>query len=328
MNKYLLLADTHLGIRASSDAWHDIVINLFKEIRDVCIREEIGTILHLGDFFHERKATNTKTLDVAQQIEKILFGLNMYIIVGNHDIFYKSLLNPTSLQIFKDSPAIKVIDTTTIIGDNCTLVPWGLMPDSSGGGYCFGHFPIKTFYMNNSRICNKGFSPQVFKGFEHTYSGHFHTPSNDGNITYLGSPYAQTFHDINSKRGYYIFDNGHLEFIEYTSAPKFVKIKSEDGFLPDDIKGNIVKLIFTKDHGTTINEKIVNIVNSFNPFSLSVDFSESSGEEVKGDSEGISLLSNLDILKEYSKKYKHPENIKKKILEEIIENMVKEIEEE
>ena len=197
------------------------------------------------------------------------------------------------------------------------------------GKYCFGHFEFNGFYMNNNRICDKGEDPSGVQaaGFEHIYSGNFHGAHTQGNITYLGAPYAQTFNDTGGNRGYYIFDNGKLEFIEFTGAPKYVKINSDQVVEPEVIKNNVVRLVFTKDYGTIKNEKLVDHIKSFEPFSMSVDFSGISGEEVEDREEDtISLLSNLDILREYAVKRERPENIKEKTLMEMIEKLAGELE--
>ena len=334
MNKYLLLVtDSHLGINQSSDVWHEIVLNLFKDIRDTCIKRGIRTIVHLGDFFHYRKSTNTKTLEIAYQIESILSEVqHTYIIIGNHDTYFKDQIIPTSLQIFQDSKTITVIDKVTQL-ENLVLVPWNqhVRGMDARGKYCFGHFEFNGFYMNNNRVCDKGMDPMDIEiaGFEHIYSGHFHGAHTQGNITYLGAPYSQTFNDVDGSKGYYIFDNGKLEFIEFTGAPKFIKIHSEMAVEPEVIEGNVVKLVFTKDYGTVQNEKLVNRIKSFKPFSVSVDFSKISNEDIEGreeEEDSISLLSNLDILKEYAMKKKTPENINKKTLMEMIEKLSEEIE--
>ncbi len=66
--RYLLVTDTHLGLYGDSDEWHAVVRELFKDIVDTCHREDIRTIIHLGDFFHNRKSINTKTQAIAHGI--------------------------------------------------------------------------------------------------------------------------------------------------------------------------------------------------------------------------------------------------------------------
>jgi len=327
--KILIITDTHLGLNKSSDVWHDITLNLFREITDLCLSKDINTILHLGDFFHEKKHTNQKTLDVAYEIANIVKPINMTIITGNHDIYYKDAITPSSLQCFKDTDNINVITETTVYNENIILVPWRGNIPSSKDSFCFGHLDINTFQYNNVRVCNDGnLEPQDFQKFQQVYSGHFHTPSTKGNIQYIGSAFQQTFNDINSSRGYYIWqEDGDLEFIEYKGAPKFIEIHTEQEI--KGVEGNIIKLIYDKDYGTNKNTKILEQVERMNPLRLKPDFSNIvlEGEEYVDSSEDISIIEHDDIVREWIKSNKVPENINKKVLLKIMTKMMEEEEE-
>ena len=319
--RYLILGDSHLGIYGNNEIWHNIVFRLFQEIHDKMARENIHHMIHLGDFFHDRKALNIKSLELSFAIADMFSDCIMTIIVGNHDTFYKNKVDPTSLQIFNKYENIHVIKETTIMND-ITLVPW-LGKIEKPTKFCMGHLELNGFSMNNSYICSKGGDPTVYKDFEHVMSGHFHTPSSGNNITYIGSPYQQTFHDIDSVRGYYIFDDGDLEFIEFVDSPKFIKIHTKDNDLDEsDIKGNVVKLIFDENYGTVKNEEIVSTVSSFKPIRLDIDFSNVS--IVDDDMEDLDdgdqdLLDHSDIIESYVKEHvKVPEHMSKERLLNII----------
>lgn len=325
--KALIVADTHLGINKSSEKYHEVVKNLFTEILDVCKEKNIERVIHLGDFFHERKATNTKTLNIAHKIADSFEQSNvlMYIIVGNHDIYFKDSLIPTTLEIFKEYTQVKVINEITEI-DNLILCPWGSIPTGYHGGFCMGHFEINGFKMNSTYICNAGEDANTFKDFEHVFSGHFHTPSSHGNITYLGSAFPQTFHDLGNHHGYYIFDNGETEFIEYTGAPKFIEYRTGDDIATQSLTGNIVKLIFTEDFGTVKNQQIIDEIWSHGPFRVKPDFSnvKIEGTEETQDASTIGLLDHGEILKEYVVKSEFPEHLKKKTILSMIEKLKEE----
>ena len=314
----VLLSDTHLGLQKSSDLWHEVTLNLFQEIRDFCIRNNIDTILHLGDFFHERKSTNTKSLDMAYEIVSMLDPIKMVIITGNHDSFYKDKVKPTSLQSLEKYNNINIIYENLYVEEiSSLLVPWVYdnIEAPRECKYCFGHFSIEGFSMNNHFKCTKGSSASMFSQFEHVYSGHFHTPSSNTNITYIGSPFQQNFNDINSNRGYYTFDNGQLEFIEYTSAPKFIKQHTEKKF--SDIEGNIVQLIYDKDYGVSKNTKILDEVMRMNPLKISTNFTNISEEDEQPTEMTSDMLDHKDITMEYIQKDKIPDHLNKKILKEM-----------
>ena len=322
--KYLLVTDTHLGLYNDSDVWLEVVVNLFSQIRQTCHRENIKKIIHLGDFFHNRKSINTKTQTAAQEIIDNLHGLDLFIIVGNHDTYYKNKIQPTSLKIFRKEPNVHVVEDTMFI-DEIMAVPWGGEIRPTHLKYCMGHFAITGFNMNDSYVCKKGQDPSIFNQFQKVYSGHFHTPSTQGKITSLGSPYQQTFHDADSTRGYYIFENGEIDLIEFKQYPHFVKMSTEN-MRPMKITGNIIKLTFDKDYGTAENEKIVESVMNKNPHQIHVDFSKVTYDvDDEPDEDLPDMIDHDGIIRDYVGKIEKPENIKQKTLLDIMFNLTEEI---
>ena len=323
--KKLIVTDTHLGLYQDSDKWLDIVLQFFKDLVLYCHREQISEVIHLGDFFDNRKSLNTKTQHAAHRIAKILAVQNLHIriVVGNHDCYFKNQIHPTSLELFNKYSHIDIIDEPTIV-DDILLVPWGGYNEVYKGQvpkYCFGHFAINGFHMNDSYICKTGMDVAKFRDFEMVLSGHFHTPSRQGNVVYLGAPYGQTFHDVDGKRGFYTFDDGQLDFVEYPKAPKFKKIRTEaivthttlnDDFGNEVIKGNVVRLVFDKDYGTIENQNIQDFVLKYEPFAYSIDFTKIESEEMEADETVVENRSQM--ITEYLTGQSYPENIKVPVL--------------
>jgi DNA repair exonuclease SbcCD nuclease subunit len=305
------------------------VFSLFQEIQQVCIKENIRHIIHLGDFFHDRKVLNTKTQNVAHRIAELFTDIaRVHLILGNHDVYYKDRLNPTTAELFRKHDSFRIVDSILQI-DDIVLCPWGLVPEGFEG-WCFGHFELKGFKMNNTFVCEHGQEPaDLRKGnnFQHIYSGHFHTPSTQGNITYLGSPYQQTFHDLGSPRGYYIWEDGELDFREFTSAPKFILMEAEN-INTQLVKGNIVRLVFRHDQGSVKNQKIIDEIMSFTPVKMQVDFSQikiEGTEEMREDQVEASLLDHTQIIEEYVSKTALPDFASRRMLLKMIEKLREEI---
>jgi len=313
MKKFVMLGDTHLGLYNDSEIWHNTIKILFEEICDYCIRNDIDTVIHGGDFFHNRKSINTKTLSTALEISKILKDIQVLLIVGNHDTFFKNKIKPNSIELFQKHKNITIIDTPTKI-DNILLVPWNTNFDGIEAEYCFGHFEINGFHMNDYYVCNKGINPAIFNKFKSTYSSHFHTPSRQNNIIYLGSAIQQTFNDVGGKRGYYVFDDGELTFIEFHKYPHFIKCNASDKVI-DNLNGNIVRLTFLEDYGENKNQQIVDEVLSKNPLQIHVDFKISkdiSGE--KQEEVDVGMLDHDKVITSYIKNCETPKHINKKTL--------------
>jgi DNA repair exonuclease SbcCD nuclease subunit len=314
----------------ASDLYHDVVYSLFKEIQQVCLEQNIKHIVHLGDFFHDRKVLNTKTQNVAHRIANLFTDdILMYLVLGNHDIYYKDRLNPTTAELFNTHPAIRPIDKITKIHGDIVLCPWGLVPKGHEG-YLMGHFELNGFKMNSTFVCEHGQDVaelQKDNNFKHIYSGHFHTPSTKNGITYLGSPYQQTFHDVGSARGYYIWEDGEMEFIEFKSAPQFMIMETEN-INTKLVKNNIVRLVFREDRGSVENQKMIDEIMSFSPVKLQVDFSQvkiEGSEEVREAQVEASLLDHNQIIKDYIDKTALPEFVNKKMLLTMIDKLKEEI---
>jgi len=331
--KKLICTDTHLGLYSDSDIWLDIVLNFFKHITKYCYQNKIDRIIHLGDFFHNRKALNTKTQHVAHRIAKVLgtiSNLHMTIIVGNHDCYYKNQIHPNTLEFFDKYPHIQVIDEPTL-DDGILLLPWGSVPEKDDGhyaAYLFGHFAINGFHMNDSYVCRDGLSRTLMKDFEMVLSGHFHTPSRQDNVQYIGAPYGQTFHDAFGIRGFHIFDEGKLDFIPYEGSPKFTKLKSEQveerADIENIVRGNIIRLYFDKDYGTNKNQEIVDKVMEFKPLQFSTVFSgENEEETIDVDAK---MDSREDIADEFIDTMEFAENIKVPTLKAMFKKLMKEAE--
>lgn len=326
--KRLLICDSHLGLYSDSDLWLDIVLNFYKHIVKYCIKNNIKEIVHLGDFFHNRKVLNTKSQHTAHRIAKVLEiskELHTYIIVGNHDCYYKNQIHPNTLELFKKYNHITIIDEITKL-DDILLVPWGMVPeDTQEAKYCFGHFAINGFHMNDSYKCKTGIDRIKFKDFDMVMSGHFHCPSSNDNIKYLGAPYGQNFNDADGVRGYHLFEDGKLNFIEYNDAPKFKKIFPES-YSEEDITGNIIKLVFTKDYGTNKNQEIIDNIIKYKPLLYSIDFANiktDDSEEQIG--EDISIDNKDQIVNQYIDKQEYPTNINVSTLKAMFKKMMKEV---
>jgi len=182
--------------------------------------------------------------------------------------------------------------------------------------------------MNDSYVCKKGMDVSEFEQFEQVYSGHFHTPSKQGKITYLGAPYQQTFHDAGGTRGYYIFEDGQLELVEFNDYPHFVKMNTEN-ISKSQIEGNIVKLMFEFDYGSRENQIIVDSVMEHHPHQLHIDFSKVTYEvDDEPEEEMVDMIDHSEIVRDFVGKIDKPKNIKDKTLLDIMFKLMEEIKNE
>jgi hypothetical protein len=167
----------------------------------------------------------------------------LYALVGNHDVAYKNTLEVNSPNLLlKGYDNIKIYDefeTVDFDGIKVDVVPWicdeneadifAKIKDSKAQ-ICFGHFEISGFEMDKGNVCEVGIDKQALSKYDIVLTGHFHHKSNDGNITYVGTPYEMTWADFNDTKGFHIFDTDTRE-LEFVKNPfsMFHKISYDDG---------------------------------------------------------------------------------------------------
>jgi UDP-2,3-diacylglucosamine pyrophosphatase LpxH len=219
--KVALITDSHFGIRKGSQIFHDYFAEFYHgTFFQYLDRHNIDTVVHLGDCFDVRKGIDYWSLDWA----KTNFfnplrdrGIDLHLIVGNHDIFYKETLsiNSAVLNLAEyDNIAIYAgPQTVTIKGTDVFMVPWictgnaerfAQELDASSASVSMGHLELAGFYANKDYQCQHGTDAKIFSKFDRVFSGHFHKKSTSGNITYLGIILLFCIHII---KNYYLFVN-------------------------------------------------------------------------------------------------------------------------
>lgn len=222
--KFAILNDTHAGIRNSSEVFLD---NAEKFYRDVFFpylaQEGISHIIHLGDFFDNRKFINFRALHRTRKMflsELRERSITMDIICGNHDTFYKNTNELNSLKEllghYMDEVNIIHEPTEMQYGDvTFGLVPW-IAPDNEEQSLEFlrttkathigGHFELNGFEVMKGVEMQHGMETGIFDRFDAVYSGHYHTKSSKNNIHYLGTQLEFFWNDAHDPKHFHVFD--------------------------------------------------------------------------------------------------------------------------
>lgn len=341
--KRILVTDTHLGHKKANDFYLELTFLLFEDIGAYAQENGITELIHLGDFFDNRKSMSLKTLAYAERIGENLKRFDKsYLILGNHDLYYKDRYIPNSHQAFNNMEHLFVIDEPTNVG-NMLLVPWiceqgdmfdpqtyYTMIEESDAEYCLGHWEINGSKMNVSGREAEGsvWNFSSFAQYKETFSGHFHTPGEyPSNVRYLGASHHMDFND-SGPRGWYVFDDetGELEFVEWDKYPKYVKwVAKQDNVFGGEFKGQVVKIIFEEDFGTTINNQIIQDVINSEPHQVFTEYKftkVTTGDTVEVD---IQLAGPVEVHKDFLEKSEIPANLNKKVAEKIIEQIYEEV---
>jgi DNA repair exonuclease SbcCD nuclease subunit len=229
--KIALITDTHWGVRNDNLAFLDYFDKFyddtfFKELDN----RGISTVLHLGDIVDRRKYISYVTLRRLKEgfIEPcIKRGIDLHVIVGNHDVPYKNTNDINAMQELFDKANINYYSYCQQV--NFDGVPHAIVPWINNENYgatmeflknteaqvVFGHFEIAGCLMDRGNMNEHGMKISDFDRFDRVMSGHFHHKSTTKNIDYLGCPYELTWADYQDPKGFHIYDTEtrELEFI-------------------------------------------------------------------------------------------------------------------
>ena len=112
MSKVFIFTDTHLGARSNSTEWMDIMEEAHFKFIIPTIKKHFkpgDIIINCGDVFDNRTSINVKSMDLGIKIYEELSKIGpVHIIAGNHDIYYKTSTEISSLDILKYIPNVTV----------------------------------------------------------------------------------------------------------------------------------------------------------------------------------------------------------------------------
>jgi len=320
--KVALIADPHFGIKKGADLFLENQINYFKnEVVPYLIKNKIDTIMLLGDIFDNRHNINVKVKDAVYNLfEKHLFQFQIFMLIGNHDTYYRTTTDVHSLQFFKKFSNITVVDDIekfTIGGRDILMVPW--QPNIADFtdrvaaknikrlDVCLGHFDITGFKLNKKKVSEEGIDSNIFfNNYTLTFSGHFHTRSKskvgEYEIIFIGAPYHLTRHDIGEMRGMCILDleNLHYDFVNSHHTIKYIHLNYPAEVTQKMIEGNIidVQVVFDGTLDEHHLEKYIQNIENFKPIAPPNVIMVNKMLDAK-ESKNLKIKSVQGLMKEY-----------------------------
>ena len=321
--KIAILNDTHAGCRNSSDIFMDYQERFYAEVFfPYLIENDIKHILHLGDYYDNRKTINFKAL---QHNRKIFLepmrelGITMDIIPGNHDVYYK---NTNELNALKELQGhymneVNLVMKPTVVdydGTGIALVPW-INPENEKESLEFlanckadivgAHLELQGFEMSKGMPCMEGMDRKHFDRFDMVLTGHFHAKSTQNNIYYLGSQMEFFWNDCNDPKHFHILDTETREltpivnpitiyekiYYDHENMRKFQDLKYLDN--------KFVKVIVTNKGDPYEFERFIDRVQAqkIHELKIAEDFKEFVGSNV--DDGSVSVDDTETLVYEY-----------------------------
>jgi DNA repair exonuclease SbcCD nuclease subunit len=275
--KVAIITDTHYGARKGSKYLHDYFELFYKNVFFPALEEHgIDTVIHMGDVFDSRKSIDYQSFEWAKRVVfEPLKKYNVHAIVGNHDCYYKNTNDTNSPQLLLQSyPNVKTYQeiTEAQIGNLQVLfIPWINAENFessvntikvSNSKCAMGQLELNGFRAHRGHTMEEGMDSTLFEKFDRTFSGHYHTRSENGKIFYLGNPYEMFWNDVNDPRGFHIFDTETREQTPVNNPYRlFYNIWYEDEnyklFNATEYKGKVVKVIVKKKSNQKSFEKFL-----------------------------------------------------------------------
>jgi DNA repair exonuclease SbcCD nuclease subunit len=327
---FAVISDMHFGVRKNSKLHLDNLVNFLDNIFFPHLeRNNVKTIVNLGDLFDNRKALDSKVLEVCQKhyIDPIERGGYEHIILcGNHDAYYDNSNRVNWLRHILDPAKHTIVDThchtQDIVGHSCLFVPW-IAPDDrasmiksieiSQAKYCFGHFEIAGGMFNRNRKADHGDDPYIFEKFNQTFSGHFHKKhavAGHSKILYVGSPYEMTWDDEGLPKGAWTFKLTGMNLgSQYINNNRKIYEKHEYYGASPNIpveywRGKHLNFIIpSKELEADFEKRMVPVLRTIAYESLTVDTLADISEKSGGISENQSTSSDSTDMQAYFSEY-------------------------
>lgn len=321
--KVAILNDTHCGVRNSSNVFLDNAEKFFSDVFfPYLLANNIQHIVHLGDFYDNRKFVNFNALSRCRNyfLKPLRENkMTMDIICGNHDTYYKNTNELNSLKelLGHYMNEVHIVHEPTVMdydGLKMALVPW-ICAENEERTIKFiknckadivgGHFDIIGYEMMKGIKCEHGLDRSLFERFEAVYSGHFHTKSSQDNIHYLGSQLEFFWNDAHDNKYFHILDTDTRELTPVRNPhTMFHRIRYDDlstDYMDYDlsqVEGKFVKIVvINKKNQFTFDRFVDRIQNrTIHDLKIQETFDEFIGSNVD---DKVSVEDTAELLNNY-----------------------------
>lgn len=233
-DKVVVFTDIHFGLRHNSKEHNQDCLDFLDWLIETAREHGAETCIFMGDWHHHRSNINILTLDYTMQALRKLNASfkKCYVMVGNHDLFYREKREIHSMVVGTEFPNIVLVDSPVVL-DNVALIPWLVEEEwkevaNIESKYLFGHLELPGFKMNAQvEMPDHGeLNSTHFEHQDYVFSGHFHKRQTKGKINYIGNPFGHNYSDVwDFERGAMFLEwDKEPVFLDYESGPRFITI--------------------------------------------------------------------------------------------------------
>lgn len=220
--KVACFTDIHFGLKGGSRVHNQDCEDFVTWFCETAKAKGCETAIFLGDWHHNRSTTDVSTMNyTVSNLERLNNSFErVYLILGNHDEYYKDKREIHSLEFARLFPNIVPVNKIHTDGD-VTIMPW-LIGDEwqkvpkIKSRYMFGHLELPHFYMNAMvQMPDHGqLQSTHFQNQEYVFTGHFHKRQHNKNIVYIGNAFPHNYADAGD-------DDRGMMILEWGKAPEY-----------------------------------------------------------------------------------------------------------
>ena len=230
--KVACFTDIHFGMKGNSRVHNDDCEAFIYWFIDQAKAHGCETCIFLGDWHHHRASTNVSTMNyTVSNMERLGKAFEkVYVLMGNHDLFYREKREINSMEFIRNIPNIHLVNDW-IVEDDVALIPWIVGDEwkkiqKMKQQYVFGHFELPYFKMNAmvEMPDHGGITASDISNPEYVFSGHFHARQYKGNIHYIGNAFPHNYADAgDNERGAMFLTWGEEPiYVDWPDCPKYI----------------------------------------------------------------------------------------------------------
>lgn len=319
----LIFSDIHIHPHKKSlQRLHDC-LNVLEWVFKTAKERNIQNIVFAGDLFQDRQKIDILTYNLTfDALIKHLDGtLNLYLLLGNHDLWFHDKWDISSVKPFASIPGVTIIDkpmSIEIDGTHVDFLPYTHDPvnhlmylKSHGHKTLVAHLAIDEAKLNvlyNTKadvvLEHDGdmikVDTSLLAGWENVFLGHYHAAQHlCPTVEYVGSPLQLNFGEAFQHKNIIVFEpiTGKKEYIRNTFSPQHFII--DDTNIDDFNLNNNFLQINTKQGKADIID-LQKKIEKENPGSL--EFIKAKQEDIQiSNSKAILYQDITKMLDEYLK---------------------------
>lgn len=259
--KALIFSDLHCHQHKNSQSRLEDCIEALEWVFKTAQSKSIDLIIFCGDLFHDRAKIDILTYQrVFETFQKYLSdttGPEVYLLLGNHDLFYFESKEVSSVYPLSSLKKINIISKPSVVNireynvgfmpythdpiSDLKLVPIREMKKGKNKyNVLFGHLAVhgalfNLVYGTKADVQIEGdagmtvVTPDIFDSFDRVFLGHYHAAQElTSKVEYVGSPLQLSFGEMEQKKHIVIYDfeSDTKEYIENTFSHKHLRFNS------------------------------------------------------------------------------------------------------